>query len=193
MTNITSLYKRHKIIYTDPVPGKFANIRILSMSFMVLIFFIIPWLQYDGRNALIFNLSSIRFYFFKLIFWPQDFIFFAILLIVLVLFLFGMTVYNGRIWCGFLCPQSIWIRMINFLTRLTEGNKNKRFKIDNTVYTNSVYFKKIFKHLTFISLSFLTSITFVSYFIPIKSLINDIISLSIKNFIPFSLFLIFEM
>lgn len=181
MNNITSLYKRHKIIYTDPVPGKFNNIRIFSMSFMTVIFFILPWITYNKRQAIVFDISNIKFYFFNLIFWPQDFVFFAIIIIILILLLFAVTVYTGRIWCGFLCPQSIWIRIVNFITRNIEGNRIKRFKNDNTKYNKIIIYKKILKHSIIILFSCLTALTFIGYFFPIKNIIN----VNINSFIFF--------
>lgn len=178
MTNITSLYKRHKIIYTDPVPGKFNNIRILSMSFMALIFFLSPWFNYNGRQALIFDLKIIKIYFFKYVIWPQDFIFLAILIIILVLLLFAITVYVGRVWCGFLCPQSIWIRLANFISRIIEGDRLKRFKLDNNYYNKTKLLKKIIKHFFLLSLSIFTAITFVGYFVPIVNLYKNIFNFS---------------
>ncbi|HIH2763592.1 MAG TPA: 4Fe-4S binding protein [Candidatus Azoamicus sp.] len=114
MENV-SLYKRHRIIYNDPVSGKFNKIRLISMSFITLTFFILPWISYENKQAFLFDLSCTRFYFFGSIFWPQDFILLAILCIIGVLTLFIITVYAGRVWCGFLCPQSIWIKIAVFI------------------------------------------------------------------------------
>lgn len=165
--NTTSLYKRHKIIYTDPVPGYFSNLRILSMSFMALLFFLMPWFNYNGRPALIFDIFSLRFYFFNYVFWPQDFFLFAIFGIMAILLLFTVTVYSGRIWCGFFCPQSIWIRLVNFITFHIEGSRYKRVKLDNTSNGLNFFYKKFLKHVIIFLLSFLTGITFLGYFIPI--------------------------
>ena len=109
-----SLYKRHKIVYNDPVPGKFNNIRLTSMSFIALTFFILPWIHYDGKQAFLFDLYCTKFYFFGSIFWPQDFILLGLICIIAILTLFLITVYAGRVWCGFLCPQSIWIKIAVF-------------------------------------------------------------------------------
>ncbi|HFL8819307.1 MAG TPA: cytochrome c oxidase accessory protein CcoG [Candidatus Azoamicus sp. OHIO2] len=187
MKNTIFLYKRHKIIYTDPVSGDFNNIRILSMSFIAIIFFITPWINYKARQAIIFDISFIRFYFFKFVFWAQDFVFFAILGIILILLLFTVTVYVGRIWCGFLCPQSIWIRLSNFITRLIEGNRNARVKLDAKKQAHFLY-KKIIKHILFLFLSFVTAITFIGYFVPILYICNNILSLNLWSFFWISFF-----
>ena len=131
MTN-QSLYKRHKIIYTDPVSGKFNNIRFLSMSFITLTYFLLPWISYNNKQSFLFDLSYTRFYFFGFIFWPQDFILFAIIFIIAIISLFFITIYAGRVWCGFLCPQSIWIKIASFFSRIIEGNRLKRKRLDES-------------------------------------------------------------
>lgn len=175
-----SLYKRHKIIYNDPVSGKFNKIRLISMTFMTLTFFILPWIQQNKTQAFLFDLSCTRFYFFGSIFWPQDFILFAIICIIAILSLFLITVYAGRIWCGFLCPQSIWIKIAVFFSRKIEGNRTKRKKIDNSKLNAEIFKKKIIKHLLWIAFSILTAFTFVSYFVPINFLCDKILNFDIN-------------
>jgi len=176
MENV-SLYKRHKIINNDPVSGKFNKIRLTSMFFMTLTFFILPWINYEGKQAFLFDLSCTRFYFFGSIFWPQDFILLAILCIIGVLTLFIITVYAGRVWCGFLCPQSIWIKIAVFINRKIYGKKNKK----NTHADSklNILKKTILKHILWISFSMITAFTFVGYFVPINFLYNNAISINI--------------
>ncbi len=181
MTIFKSLYKKHRIIYTDPVQGFFSNIRFITMFIMTLFFFIIPWINYNKRQAIIFDITSFKLYFLNLIFWPQDFILLAILAIILIIFLFIITLHFGRVWCGFLCPQSIWIRMSNFLSRFIEGNRNKRKKADNSDKTFYFFYKKIIKHLLLIILAFLTSLNFIGYFIPIKNIFLNLYFLNVYN------------
>ncbi|HIH2762630.1 MAG TPA: cytochrome c oxidase accessory protein CcoG [Candidatus Azoamicus sp. MARI] len=186
--NKESLYKRHKIIYNDPVSGKFNKIRLTSMSFMTLTFFILPWISYNGKQAFLFDISCTRFYFFGSIFWPQDFILLALISIIAILSLFLITVYAGRIWCGFLCPQSIWIKIAVFFSRKVEGNRNKRKKIDNEKLNINIFKIKIIKHILWISFSFLTALTFVGYFVPTTFLYNSIIEFKIKYWCFFWIF-----
>lgn len=188
MTTTISLYKRHKIIYTDPVPGKFNNIRIFSMSCVAILFFIIPWMTYKAKQAIIFDISTMRFYFFKFVFWPQDFVFFAILGIILILLLFAVTVYVGRVWCGFLCPQSVWIRFTNFILRYVEGQRNARLKLDKKRYILSYLYKKTLKHILFFLISFITAITFLGYFVPILYIFNNMFSITYETWLCFWIF-----
>lgn len=186
--NKVSLYKRHKIIYNDPVSGKFNKIRLISMSFMTLTFFILPWIQYNKTQAFLFDLSCTRFYLFGSIFWPQDFILFAIICIIAILSLFLITVYSGRIWCGFLCPQSIWIKIAVFFSRKTEGNRTKRKKLDNSKINFDLFKKKLIKHSLWISFSILTAFTFVGYFVPINFLYIKTINLDLNYWSFFWIF-----
>lgn len=181
MNKVTSLYKKHKIIYTDPVPGKFNKIRITSMSILGILFFTIPLIKYEDKHIFIFDIKNTKLYFLNYIIWPQDFFLIAIFLIFSILLLFATTVYLGRVWCGFLCPQSIWLRMSNFITRIIEGNRIKRFNLDNNKKNKSYYIKKIIKHTLLLILSLITSIVFVSYFISIYKIYENIKNLTIIN------------
>lgn len=183
-----SLYKRHKIIYTDPVSGKFNKIRLISMSFIALTFFILPWITCGGKQAFLFDLSCTRFYFFGSIFWPQDFILLAIVCIIAILTLFVITVYAGRIWCGFLCPQSIWIKIAIFFSRKTEGNRNKRKKIDNSKINAHIFKNKFIKHILWMSFSTLTAFTFVGYFVPTNFLYTQTLILRLHYWSFFWIF-----
>lgn len=171
------LYKSHEKIYTDPSSGKFSTIRFFSMSIIFLSFFLIPWISWNKSQAFLFDVSNIKLYIFGKIFWPEDFFLFAIFFIILILLLFTVTVYTGRIWCGFLCPQSIWIRFSNFFSRILEGNRNLRKKIDEKkIYNYNVLIKKILKHIIWIIFSFLTSFSFIGYFVSISFLFNSLIN-----------------
>lgn len=166
------LYKDREAIYTDPSSGVFNNIRILSMSFVFSCFFIMPWITWNGSQAFLFDVVTARLYFLGKIFWPEDFFLFAIFFIILVLLLFAVTVYAGRLWCGFLCPQSIWIRFGMFFSRIIEGNRNARKKLDNKQHDFSFFIKKISKHSIWFIFSFFSSVTFIGYFTPIIFLLE---------------------
>lgn len=177
--NKESLYKRHKVIYTDPVSGKFNKIRLTSMTFITLTFFITPWISHNQKQAFLFDLSCTRFYFFGSIYWPQDFILLAIICIICISTLFLTTLYAGRIWCGFLCPQSIWIKIAVFFNRKIEGNRTKRKKTDYSKINSNTIKKKIIKHTIWITFSFFTAFTFVGYFVPINFLYQKIYLLDV--------------
>lgn len=178
-----SLYKKQNVFYTDPISGKFNNIRLITMFSVALSFFVLPWISWKGKQAFIFDIVYNRLYILNLTFWPQDFILLAIFLILIVLLLFTVTVYAGRVWCGFLCPQSIWIKMSSFITRLLEGKRNKRKKMNQNPLLIKNIFIKIIKHILLIFLSLLTALTFVGYFVPFYQLLKIFFSI---NFLSWS-------
>lgn len=180
-----SLYKSHRVIYTDPVPGYFNNIRFACMSFVVIIFFLVPWLPWNNSQAFLFDVMTARLYVFGLVFWPEDFSLFAILGIFLILALFALTVYSGRVWCGFFCPQSVWLRIVAFFSRVIEGKRNKRKRQDMNVKNSSIILKKTAKHVICLCFAFVTALTFVGYFVPILSLVCKI---SAFDFYSWSIF-----
>lgn len=169
---IKSLYKKHATIYTDPVTGKFNTIRSFSMFFIAFSFFIIPWILWNNNQAVLFDIATARLYIFGFVFWPEDFSIFAGFVIFSVLLLFAVTVYAGRVWCGFLCPQSIWLKVAAFITRITEGKRNTRKKNDSAGLSGVVFFKKSLKHILWFLFAFFTGLTFVGYFVPIYILFS---------------------
>jgi len=176
-----SLYQSHKVVYTDPVSGFFSSIRFISMFIVVILFFITPWIKWNGGQAFLFDLMTARLYVFGLIFWPEDFSIFAILAIFLVLSLFAVTVYSGRVWCGFLCPQSIWLRIAAFFTRYFEGKRNKRIRQDSGRKNANIFLRKLLKHFFWLFFSFITAFTFVGYFVPIAFLSSSLLLLNIYH------------
>lgn len=180
-----SLYQNKKEFYTDPVIGSFYKIRTVTMSCIVFLYFFLPWINWNNHQAFLFDVSYNRFYVFGSIIWPHDFVLVALFVIFCIIFLFAVTLYSGRIWCGFFCPQSIWIRMSMFFVRLFEGKRNKRYKLDSSSMSVNKFFIKFFKHISLLILSFLTAFTFIGYFIPIRNLYFFFISLNIFNSIFF--------
>lgn len=173
-----SLYQSGRVFYTDPVKGKFNNIRLFTMSFSVFVFFILPWINFSNRQAFLFDIEFNRFYVFGSVFWPQDFILIALFLIFCVIALFAVTLYSGRVWCGFLCPQSTWIKISAFIARFFEGNRNNRYKLDKLSFNLYKFIIKLSKHVFLLMFSFLTAFTFIGYFIPIRSLFIALIDLN---------------
>lgn len=177
--NNKSLYKSRKEFYTDPVSGKFNKIRLFTMSLMTLCFFLLPWLKWNNHQAFLFDVDYNRFYFFGAVFWPQDFVLFALFFIFCIIFLFALTLYSGRIWCGFLCPQSIWIKISVFFERLLEGKRNNRIKFYNMDFSLYKFFIILLKHFFWVMFSFLTAFTFICYFISSSWMLNSLLSVDI--------------
>ena len=95
------LYEAHKKIYPRDVSGYFTRLRVISLVTLLGIYYITPLLQWNGRQAILFDLPARKFYLFGLTLWPQDFIYLAALLILAGLALFFFTAMLGRVWCGY--------------------------------------------------------------------------------------------
>src|SRR3569832_461484 len=105
---IIKMYAARTPIYPRAVSGRFANLRWLCLVLTQLVFYGLPWMQWNGRQALLIDLVARKFFIFGIVLWPQDFIYLAVLLIICAYALFLVTAVGGRIWCGFSCPQTVY-------------------------------------------------------------------------------------
>ena len=167
-----TLYAAHRKIYPREVSGYFTRLRMLSVVVLLGIYYLIPFLQWDGRQALLFDLPARKFYIFGLILWPQDFIYLAALLILAGLSLFFFTALVGRVWCGYACPQTVWTEAYLWMERKIEGNRSHRMKLDKAPSSTAKIRTKVIKHTIWIAFSLWTGFTFVGYFTPIDELGN---------------------
>ncbi|HSD71091.1 MAG TPA: 4Fe-4S binding protein, partial [Woeseiaceae bacterium] len=124
------LYRSEDKIYPREIKGRFATLRRISMFVLLGIFYVGPWIRWDGRQAVLFDLPARKFYIFGLTLWPQDFIYLALLLIIAAISLFFFTALAGRLWCGFACPQTVWTEVFIWIERWIEGDRPKRMKLD---------------------------------------------------------------
>ena len=171
------LYEKHKKVYPREVHGLFANLRTLGVLTLLGLFYGVAWLQWDGHQAVLFDLPARKFYIFGLTFWPQDFFYFAWLLVIAALALFFFTALAGRLWCGFACPQTVWTEAFLWIERKIEGSRNQQIKRDKSQLSTAKFRTKATKHAVWILFSLFTGFTFVGYFTPIREL-----SLSMMHF-----------
>jgi cytochrome c oxidase accessory protein FixG len=169
-----SFYVAHEKIYPREVTGRFARLRHIAVFVLLGIYYILPWVQWDGRQAVLFDLPARKFHIFGLTFWPQDFFFLAWLLIIAALTLFFFTALAGRLWCGFACPQTVWTEAFLYMERLTEGNHSQRRKLDNGPWNRNKLLRKGAKQVLWITFALFTGVTFVGYFTPIRELIPSL-------------------
>ena len=165
------LYAPRKKIYTRAFTGTFRTLRKLGGGVLLLIFFATVWLNRGGHQAVWWNLPERKFYVFGATFWPQDFILLSGILIVSALGLFFITVYAGRVWCGYSCPQSVWTWLFMWCEKVTEGDRNQRIKLDSAAMSLNKLMRKLAKHGLWLMLGLATGVTFVGYFSPIRELI----------------------
>ena len=164
------LYEIRKKIYPRAVTGWFANWRLAMIIGTQVVFYGLPWLYWNDRQAVLFDLAARKFYIFGLVFWPQDVIYLAVLLILSALSLFLFTAVAGRLWCGYACPQTVYTEIFLWIERKVEGDRLARIRLDAAPLSLEKFVKKALKHTAWITLAIWTGYTFVGYFEPIRDL-----------------------
>jgi len=172
------LYAKHKKVYPRSTRGIFTVLRRLSVILLLGIYYVVPWISWGDRQAVLFDLPERKFYIFGWTFWPQDFFYMALLLIIAALALFFFTALAGRLWCGYACPQTVWTEVYLWMERLVEGNHTARMKRDRGPWTAEKITKKAITQTLWIVFSLYTGFTFVGYFTPVEELWTNIITFS---------------
>ena len=167
------LYASREKIYTRAFTGLFRNLRMVGGAALFLLYFGTVWLNWGGHQAVWWNLPERKFFIFGATFWPQDFILLSGILIVAAFGLFFITVYAGRVWCGYTCPQSVWTWIFMWCEKVTEGDRNQRIKLDKAPMSANKFLRKFSKHSLWLLIGFATGLTFVGYFSPIRELVFD--------------------
>ncbi|MBV1909715.1 MAG: cytochrome c oxidase accessory protein CcoG [Kangiellaceae bacterium] len=164
------LYVSPDKIYPRQVNGHFARLRILTVLLLLGCYYVTPWLLWNGDQAVLFDLPARQFRYFGVTFWPQDFIYLTLLLIIAAVGLFLFTTIAGRLWCGYACPQTVWTETFLWIEEFVEGNRNKRIKMDKGPWNFNKLTRKSTKHFLWVSYALFTGYTFVGYFSPIREL-----------------------
>ena len=163
-------YVSERKIYPRDVSGPLNRLRVAAVFWLLGMFYLFPWLSWDGRQAVLFDLPARKFHVFGLTFWPQDFIFLAMLLIMAGLTLFFVTALAGRLWCGYACPQTVWTEVFLWMESAIEGDRHKRIKLDAGPWNRDKILRKGGKHLVWLLFALWTGFTFVGFFTPIRDL-----------------------
>ncbi|HTL26240.1 MAG TPA: cytochrome c oxidase accessory protein CcoG [Burkholderiales bacterium] len=172
------LYAADKKIYPRAVHGWFAAWRWLLVWGTQLVFYGGAWLTWNGRQAVLFDIAHRKFYIFGLVFWPQDIIYLAVLLIICALSLFLFTAVAGRLWCGYACPQTVYTEIFLWVERMIEGDRNRRIQLDRDPWNARKTGIKAAKHGVWIAIALWTGFTFVGYFTPIRELWGEVTGFS---------------
>jgi cytochrome c oxidase accessory protein FixG len=165
-----SYYAPHQKVYPREVSGRFTRLRLTAAWVLLGLFYLLPWVRWNGRQAILFDLPARQFHLFGLTLWPQDFIFLAWLLVMAALSLFFFTAIAGRLWCGYACPQTVWTEVFLWLERVVEGDRTRRMKLDAGPWTGEKWLRKGVKQLLWIAFALWTGFTFVGFFTPIAEL-----------------------
>jgi cytochrome c oxidase accessory protein FixG len=174
-----SIYQAHQKIYPRAVTGLFAKLRWAAVLFTQILYYGLPWLTWNDRQAVLFDLQARKFYLFGVVLWPQDFIYLAGLLVIAALSLFFFTAVAGRLWCGYACPQTVYTELFMWIERTVEGDRATRMKLDASPMSARKLRVKATKHALWLLLALFTGFTLVGYFSPIRELGAQVLAFSL--------------
>jgi len=173
-------------VYPKKPKGKFHNKRIVVTILLLTTLFTGPFIKIGGQPLLLFNIFERKFVLFGQAFWPQDFFLFALTLVILFVFIILFTVVFGRIWCGWACPQTLFLEMVfRKIEYWIEGDANQQRKLNKAPWGKKKLFKKGSKHLIYIAISVLISHTVMSYIIGVEQTVEIISKSPNENFSGF--------
>ena len=165
-----SLYASERKVYPRDIDGRYQRLRRLAVFVLLGLFYGMPWLHWDGRQAVLFDLPARKFHVLGVVFWPQDFVFLAMLLIIAGFALFFFSALAGRLWCGYACPQTVWTEVFLRIEHWWEGDRAQRIRLDAAPWSTTKLVRKGGKHLSWVLLALWTGFTFVGFFTPITDL-----------------------
>ncbi len=174
-----SLYAAQEKIYPRSVAGFFSAWRWVTVWITQLVFYGLPWLQWNDRQAVLFDLEARRFYIFGLVLHPQDFIYLTGLLVISALALFLFTAIAGRLWCGYACPQTVYTEIFLWIEKKIEGDRSARIRLDHAGFSLGKLSKRLAKHGAWMAVALWTGFTFVGYFTPIRELATLTVALAL--------------
>jgi len=173
-TGSASLYAAHQKLYVRSTSGVFTKWRWILVWVTQIIFFGLPWLTWNGRQAVLLHLVERKFYIFGWVFWPQDVLFLSILLIISAYSLFFFTAIAGRLWCGYACPQTVYTEIFLWIEEKIEGDHSARAKLDKGPMNGRKLALKSAKYSIWTVFSLWTGFTLVAWFSPLKELLASI-------------------
>jgi cytochrome c oxidase accessory protein FixG len=173
------LYAARQKVYAREVTGRYDRLRVVAVCVLLGLFYGLPWLQWDGHQAILFDLPARKFHIFGLMFFPQDFFLLTLLLIIAAVSLFFFTALAGRLWCGYACPQTVWTSVFLGIERWCEGNRQQRMKLDRAPWTARKLLRKGGKQVLWIAFAAYTGLSFVGYFSAIRELVPGLLRASL--------------
>jgi cytochrome c oxidase accessory protein FixG len=183
-SEIRFLFQSEDKVYARGVKGIFNSWRWVFVWLTQVVFYVSPWLNWGGRQTVLFDLDARRFYILGLVLYPQDFVFLAALLIISAYSLFLFTAVAGRLWCGYTCPQTVYTEIFMFWERLIEGDRLKRIKLD-AGHSLERYWRKGLKHAVWLGIALWTGLTFVGFFVPIRQFALEVLTLEASGWALF--------
>lgn len=152
-----------KTIHAKRMPGRFRTLKWIAMSTW-LIYFLGPYLRWDGKQAILLDIPSRQFHIFNITILPQDVWMLAMVLLFFALLLAAVTSIAGRVYCGYFCFQTVWTDIFTWIEYKLEGKVNQRVKLDNAPWNATKLRIKVTKHIIWLLIGVFTGITFTLWF-----------------------------
>ena len=176
------LYAPRTKIYPKRASGQFRRFKWLVMLVTLGIYYVTPWLRWDRGpyapdQAVLVDMANRRFYFFFIEIWPQEFYYVAGMLVMAGLGLFLVTSTVGRAWCGYACPQTVWVDLFLVVERAIEGDRNARMKLEAAPWSASKLAKRVSKHAIWLLIGVATGGAWIFYFADAPTLLVDVATL----------------
>lgn len=173
------LYAPQKKVYPQRVSGTFRRIKWGLMAFCLGVYYLMPFVRWNRGlgapdQAVLIDFPNRRFYFFFIELWPQEVYYFTGLLILAAMTLFLMNALGGRIWCGYLCPQTVWTDLFYAVERWAEGDRRERIKADASPTTAKRMARRALKHAIWIMIAWWTGGAWALYFSDAPTLVKDL-------------------
>lgn len=170
-------------IYIREQFGFYQKVRRYLAWSLMLLFVFIPFIRYSGAQAVLFDVEYQTLQVFSVTLFPQDLFIFSLVFAVAAFALFYVTRLYGRVWCGFTCPQTIWMLLFNWIERRVEGTANQSKQLDKANMSASKLSKKVMKHALWLLISLFTALVFMSYFVPVETLYGRFITLNSSSLV----------
>jgi cytochrome c oxidase accessory protein FixG len=179
--NREPLYAARKKVFPKRAEGRFRRFKWIVMLITLGIYYLSPWIRWDRGpyapdQAILLDLSTRRFFFFFIEIWPQEFYYVAGLLVMAGFGLFLVTSAIGRAWCGYACPQTVWVDLFLVVERAIEGDRNARMKLDAGAWTLEKIRKRILKHAIWLMIGVATGGAWIFYFADAPTLVVSFVT-----------------
>ena len=178
-TPVSLFVRGKKKIYARETKGRFTVWRRAAILLTQLVFYGLPWLRWNGRPAIWFDLPARKFHLFGLLLWPQDIVYLAGLLILGACLVFFLSALAGRVWCGFGCPHTVYSDIFRWIERKAEGSRSARMRLDREPMSTSKLMRKLAKHTGWIAVALWTGMTLAAYFTPMPVLLREAASFAL--------------
>ena len=175
---VIQLYESNKRIHPKKAEGRFAKLRIAAIVATQFVFYCIPWFNWSGRQAVLFDIPNRHFFIFGLSLGMGDLIYLALLLIICAFGLFWWTTVAGRLWCGYACPQTVYTEIMLWIDHFVEGDRNKRLKLDKESWGLRKIRIKLTKYLLIFAVCAWTGISFAGWFTPIREFVPAVFTMT---------------